>query len=209
MERREQTPEGGGATRGESAGFPRGEVRGEQSIPLPPTLNRTPSNVGQMPQSNGDDMMQGEGNTQSQQNGGVTQGTFPTTGTGYLVVQVTTASSAIPLEGAFVTVSTDTENENDVIFELRTDRDGKTERVALPAPARSTSQQPENSRPFSTYTVSVSLIGYESAIYNSVPIFDGITAIQQADLIPVPDNRYPDGFTQKRPNLFENTPPQL
>ena len=102
-----------------------------------------------------------EGSVQPQQ-GGTPQDTFPTTGTGYLVVQVTTASSAIPLEGAFVTVSYDTENENDVIYELRTDRDGKTARVPLPAPSRSTSQQPENSRPFSTYTVSVSLLGYEN-----------------------------------------------
>ena len=210
MERREQTPPSRGAMPRQDRVPPRTEsrVRGEEGIQLPPTLTRTPGGIGQMPEGSNDNLRREEIAVQPQQ-GGTPQGTFPTTGTGYLVVQVTTASSAIPLEGAFVTVSYDTENENDVIYELRTDRDGKTARVPLPAPSRSTSQQPENSRPFSTYTVSVSLLGYENAIYNSVPIFDGITAIQQADLIPVPDNRYPDGFTVKRPNLFETTPPQL
>ena len=131
------------------------------------------------------------------------------TGTGFLVVQVTTASSAIPLEGASVTVSGTENGRTDVLFELKTQSDGKTPRVALNAPARTGSQAPSSIPPFATYNISVVLQGYEQAIYNEVPIFDGITAIQQADLIPVPQNRYPDGFTVKGPNLFETTPPAL
>ncbi len=130
-------------------------------------------------------------------------------GTGFLVVQVTTANSAIPLEGAQVTVSSTENGRSDVLFELKTKSDGKTPRVALSAPLRSGSQAPSSIPPFSTYNISVVLGGYEQAIYNEVPIFDGIIAIQQADLIPVPQNQYPDGFAVKRPNLFENTPPAL
>ena len=130
-------------------------------------------------------------------------------GTGFLVVQVTTANSAIPLEGAQVTVSGTENGRANVLFELKTKSDGKTPRVALSAPARSGSQAPSSIPPFSTYNISVVLEGYEQAIYNEVPIFDGIIAIQQADLIPVPQNQYPDGFAVKRPNLFENTPPAL
>ena len=131
------------------------------------------------------------------------------TGTGYLVVQVTTASSAIPLAGAQVTVSGTENGRADVLFELKTGSDGKTPRVALPAPARADSQRPSSIPPFATYNISVVLPGYEQAIYNEVPIFDGITAMQQADLIPVPKNQYPDGFTVSGPNLFETTPPAL
>ncbi|MBE6554973.1 MAG: hypothetical protein E7663_01880 [Ruminococcaceae bacterium] len=130
-------------------------------------------------------------------------------GTGFLVVHATTASSAIPLRDAQVTVSYSNDEQSDVIFELRTDRDGKTPRVALPAPARADSQRPGGAPPFATYTIAVSLKGYRSAVYNRVPIFDGITAIQQADLIPVPENGTPDSFTTERPELFENTPPAL
>lgn len=131
------------------------------------------------------------------------------TGTGFLVVQVTTANTAIPLANAQVTVSGKSETGSDVLFELKTGNDGKTPRVSLPAPARSSSQRPSSVPPFSTYTVSVVLPGYEQAIYNEVPIFDGVIAMQQSDLIPVPENQYPDGFTVKRPNLFETTPPEL
>ncbi len=130
-------------------------------------------------------------------------------GTGFLVVQVTTGNTAIPLAGAQVTVSDTRNDSSDVLYELRTGNDGKTPRVALPAPARADSQRPSSVPPFSTYNISVVLQGYEQAIYNEVPIFDGIIAMQQADLIPVPENQYPDGFTVKRPNLFENTPPEL
>ena len=131
------------------------------------------------------------------------------TGTGFLVVQVTTANSAIPLPRAQVTVSRAHDGSSDVLYELQTGNDGKTPRVSLPAPTRSSSQRPSTVPPFSTYNISVVLDGYEQAVYNEVPIFDGIIAMQQADLIPVPKNQYPDGFTVKRPNLFETTPPAL
>ena len=131
------------------------------------------------------------------------------TGAGFLVVQVTTANTAIPLAGAQVTVSATREGGSDVLYELQTGNDGKTPTVSLPAPARGASQRPSSVPPFSTYNISVVRGGYEQAIYNEVPIFDGIIAMQQADLIPVPENQYPDGFAVKRPNLFETTPPAL
>lgn len=113
-------------------------------------------------------------------------------GTGYIVVQVTTASSSIPLEGAAVTVRQD----GKVLYELRSGRDGRTERMALPAPPRADSQRPGGAPPYALYNIEVFLNGYERALYNGVPVFDGITAIQQANLIPLPENGYPDGFTQ-------------
>ena len=125
------------------------------------------------------------------------------TGTGYLVVQVTTAASAIPLEGAFVTVSRVSQDSADVIFELRTGRDGKTPRVPLPAPARAESQHPGAFPPYATYSVEVSLNGYETVVYQPLPIFDGVTAIQQADLIPVPENEHTDALQRNRPKIYE------
>ena len=137
------------------------------------------------------------------------QNLTPAAGTGYLVVQVTTASSAIPLEGAFVTVSrVDTESA-DVLFELRSGRDGKTPRVPLPAPARADSQRPSEVPPFAIYGVEVTLPGYETVIYQPLPIFDGVTAIQQADLRPVPENEHTDALQRSRPEIFETPSPNL
>ena len=124
-------------------------------------------------------------------------------GTGYLVVQVTTASSAIPLEGAAVRISRDETSAEALLFELRTARDGRTERVTLPAPVRTTSLTPNTEAVFSAYNIEVSAPGYTSVVYNHVPIFDGITAIQQANLTPLPEAGYPDDFTKDDPRLFD------
>ena len=130
-------------------------------------------------------------------------------GTGYLVVQVTTGNSAIPLKGASVTVSQKRAGDTVVLYELTTGRDGKAPQVALPAPSRSDAQRAATEPPYATYHIAVALPGYTAAEYNEVPIFDGIIAMQQADLVPLPENRYPDGFTRDEPTLFETTPPAL
>ena len=128
-------------------------------------------------------------------------------GNGFLVVQVTTASNAIPLENAAVTVRR-TDGTEGVLYELRSGRDGRTQRVALQAPPRGESQRPTNERPFATYNIEVRLDGYENAFYQNVPIFDGITAIQQVSLLPVPENGYPNAFTLNDGQQFEGAPPQ-
>jgi hypothetical protein len=125
----------------------------------------------------------------------------PQTGTGYLLVQVTTANTAIPLSDAFVTVSRDNA-QNELLYTLRTGADGRTPRVGLSAPTRKDSFTPSDIPPFTTYNIVVESRGYGTASYNHVPIFDGITAFQQADLVPLPANGYPDGFTQNSPQQF-------
>ena len=129
-------------------------------------------------------------------------------GTGYLVVQVTTAQNAIPLEGAQVTVRESGEGSSGVLYELRSGRDGRTDRVSLQAPSRASSQRPSATRPYAMYNIEVRLPNYENASYQNVPIFDGITAIQQANLIPVPENGYPEGFTLNDGQRFEGAESQ-
>ena len=128
-------------------------------------------------------------------------------GTGFLVVQVTTANTAIPLANAAVTLR---ESEGGrVLYELRSGNDGRTERVGLPAPPRSESMSPSTLRPYAMYNIEVRLDNYENAFYQNVPIFDGITAIQQANLRPVPENGYPGPFTLNDGQNFEGEEPQL
>ncbi|MBQ8341763.1 MAG: hypothetical protein IJY22_05245 [Clostridia bacterium] len=134
--------------------------------------------------------------------------TPPAGGTGYLVVQVTTAGNAIPLEGAAVTVRQG-EGEGKVLYELRSGRDGRTDRMSLPAPPRAESQRPSVNRPYAVYSIEVVLPQYERAFYQNVPVFDGITAIQQANLVPVPENGYPDGFTLNGGQSFGGLEHQL
>ena len=127
------------------------------------------------------------------------------TGTGFLAVQVTTANGSIPLQGAAVTVRQTRQNDENVLYELRSGPDGRTPRVSLPAPPRALSLTPEDATPYATYSIEVSLPHYRTASYESVPIFDGITAIQQANLTPLPENGYPDGFAYQSPRPFDGT----
>ena len=125
-------------------------------------------------------------------------------GTGYLIVRVATARSAIPLEDALVTVRAaalaseeirseeDARSEGEVIASLTTDRDGLAPRLALPAPSRSLSESPGNVTPYALYDIDVSLDGYETHYYQNVPVFDTVTSLQTVELIPLSEGQRPE-----------------
>ena len=137
----------------------------------------------------------------------------PQQGLGYLIVRVSTARGAIPLEGAEVNIRSElpeiTPGRGDVIASLVSGRDGRTEPVALPAPAREESMHPGNAKPYATYGIEVFLEGYTRQIYQNVPIFDGIVAIQPAILIPLPENGRTDSRTPDGERINESFVPKL
>ncbi len=116
----------------------------------------------------------------------------PTRGNGYLIIHATTARGAIPLEGVQITVRgyepEFSENRGAVIRTLVTGRDGNTERVALPAPPVGESQVSGNAQPFAVYNLEAHLDGYRAQYYYALPIFEGITAVQPVDMIPLSEN---------------------
>ncbi|MBQ7380899.1 MAG: hypothetical protein IJW69_02325 [Clostridia bacterium] len=117
------------------------------------------------------------------------------TGTGYLVVRVSTGTGAFPLSGATVIVRGSEPDFSAVIARLTSGEDGLTPKIALLAPPRSLSSSPtETGKPYASYNVEVYLDGYHSLSAQNIPIFDGITSIQPADMIPVSKNGTPDAF---------------
>ncbi len=135
-------------------------------------------------------------------------------GEGYLIVQVSTAGSAIPLPGVIVTVRDyDPENGGDVgnvISSMVTDRSGKTPILALPAPARALSQAPGSAvLPYALYSIDVQADRYYQNYYANVPIFDGIVAVQPAVLQSLPDNAYTDNAGRNTQQFFESQNPDL
>lgn len=111
------------------------------------------------------------------------------TGKGTLVVQVSLAKGAIPVEGARVVVSL----EDKTLGDFLTDKSGKTPVLTLPAPNRKLSQTPDGLlRPYSIYNLRISYPGYyvEEAI--NIPIFDGVNSIQPVALIPLPEEVAPN-----------------
>lgn len=115
--------------------------------------------------------------------------------TGYMIVKVTTARGAIPLEGAAVIIRSEELGSTDVLYSLTTDASGQTPRVSLPAPSRASSESPGNSRPFATYSIDVAADGYLPQSFSGVPVFSAVLSIQPAVMLPTPegstDLRYP------------------
>ena len=117
-------------------------------------------------------------------------------GEGYLVVRVSTASGAIPLQGAQVTVRGAEESNKSFYRSVYSGASGLTEKIALPAPERYLSEAPSDSseKPYALYSIDVFSEGYRDLFLVNVPIFDTITSIQGANMIPKPDNEYEDNF---------------
>ena len=128
---------------------------------------------------------------------------------GYLQFRVTTAQNAIPLENAQVIVRADQAQGGNMIAAVWSDRSGLTPRIALPTVPRELSESPGNTHPFYTYHVDVSKEGYYTQYYQNVPVFEGISAIQSAEMIPLPQNGYAYGHTPKDQRYFEGENPDL
>ena len=103
---------------------------------------------------------------------------------GYLIVKVSTARGAIPLEGASVNIRGGEANNASILYSLRTNRDGQTERISLPTPARSESQTPSNVAPYSLYSIDVFKEGYVPLSFQKVPVFPTVVSIQPAVMVP-------------------------
>lgn len=138
------------------------------------------------------------------------------TGQGRLVFQITTASGAIPLEGAEIILrkfrSSSDGNGGEVVAVLYSGPDGKTEVLPLPAPARVLSLEPARDGapvPYALYDAEVNLDNFYTQSYIRIPVFDGITSIQRATLIPLPENGFSDGLRPDGDIFYEGESPDL
>ena len=110
---------------------------------------------------------------------------------GYLVVRVSTARGAIPLENATVSVRGTSLQSSGIIYSLETDESGLTPRLPLPAPPKSNSLSPDQSTPYSLWSIDVFKKEYVTARYESVPVYPEITSVQNAELIPLSEGFMP------------------
>ena len=109
---------------------------------------------------------------------------------GFLAVTVRTSNGAIPIENAKVSIYENYDNggansNGHLIYSLRTNNFGQTEKVALPTKSMSLSLEPGNLQPFTSYNIFVSSEGYFDSDVINVPIFQGVTSLQPINLIPV------------------------
>lgn len=111
------------------------------------------------------------------------------TDTGVLVVAVTSAGGALPVEGALVTVRGADKDDAGVFGAVYTGRDGKTPNIVLPTAPASQSASPGILQPYAAYNIEVNKAGYYPQSYLGVPIFAGNTSIQPVNLIALSEHR--------------------
>lgn len=110
-------------------------------------------------------------------------------GQGYLQIEVTTASGAIPVRDATVIISETTDGVDSLIGMVITDENGTTPIVPLSAPPQSLSESPDPlEKPYSEYNISVYKKGFYSIPKLTVPIFDTIKSIQPVSVIPLAES---------------------
>ncbi len=108
-------------------------------------------------------------------------------GSGTIVFRVYTAREALPVENAVCKVTKIFNGDVHTFYTLVTDESGKTPARPLPAPSKELSQQSENLiQPFSLYDALVTREGYADVELKEIPVFDGVSSVQQVSMIPAP-----------------------
>lgn len=103
--------------------------------------------------------------------------------TGCIRVHAVTAEGALPVAGAFVTVTRFTDGEPELVALQMTDASGETETMTVPSPPPSADQRHPASF---LYDISVQAAGFYREHSTDVPVFPDVTSVQTFNLIPLP-----------------------
>lgn len=107
--------------------------------------------------------------------------------TGFILVNVRTGREATPVVGASVVVTAINNGNRLLAAAGITDISGTVLRFEVPAPDKAYSQTPDTEvRPYSLFDISVRAKGFFNARSVDVPVFSGITSIQNFNMVPLP-----------------------
>ncbi len=124
--------------------------------------------------------------------------------TGRLQVRVSTENQAIPIPGAVITVTRQTDGQPELIRTVIADDNGLTPFLDLPTKDRRLSLEPNHPEPYAVYTVDVTANGYFPKRFIDLPVYGGVTAVQNVSMIPLPENGDSDAvlsYPQNAPAL--------
>lgn len=112
--------------------------------------------------------------------------TFSPRATGTLTVVVRTASGALPVPDAQVTIRSGEGEEALFLRTVTTDESGRTPTLILEAPSREDSLSPGGAHPYAVYDIQTVKDGFYTGQNLSVPLFAGVHSVQPVELIPQP-----------------------
>lgn len=106
---------------------------------------------------------------------------------GYITIQARTAHEAVPLKGVTIKIL---DNRENMIYELKTDDNGETQKLPLETLERSFSQnQYFTGIPYISYNVLAQMSGFNTLYVTDIPILDGETALLPLALVPMQDKQ--------------------
>lgn len=106
---------------------------------------------------------------------------------GYVLVNVRTGDESRAVTGATVMITAIVDGNRMILASGVTDQNGTTPKFEVPVPSFSLSQTPgTDKRPYNLFDVSVTAEGFFNARSVDVPVFSGITSVQNFNMIPVP-----------------------
>lgn len=106
---------------------------------------------------------------------------------GTIIVNVRTGNESSPIVNASVVVTAIIDGRRLFITAGQTDISGNLTSLEVPAPDARYSQSPDPSvRPYSLFDISVKANGFFDARSVDVPVFAGVTSIQNFNMIPLP-----------------------
>ncbi len=106
---------------------------------------------------------------------------------GYILVNTRTGESSSPVARASVRITAVIDGQREIIAFGETDDSGVSPRFSVPAPDIDYSKTPDPARqPYNLFDISVTADGFFNARSVDVPVFSGITSVQDFAMIPVP-----------------------
>ncbi len=124
---------------------------------------------------------------------------------GYIAARIYTSRGSLPVEGAVVTVLSDTDGTMNIVGKRTTDKNGQITPITVSAPNESLSLEPNSGTVFATVDVRVDKEGYYTVYIKNVQVFATQTTVVDTPLIPLPDNQQ---YTDKADEFVE-TPQNL
>jgi hypothetical protein len=106
---------------------------------------------------------------------------------GYLIVNTRTARGAVPVEAVKITVTDWNGAESNVVSAIKTDRNGSTLKIRLPASPRKNTESPNNGNPCALYNIDADCEGYYPVRNIGAQIYSGVTSVLPVELIPLAD----------------------
>ena len=107
---------------------------------------------------------------------------------GRLLVSVTSSVGFIPIKNATVKIYAERQSadqERVLVETLNTNESGQTDRVDLPTPPRSLSQEPSEIRPYAEYDMEISAEGYEPVSISGSEVMSDELAVQNVEMNPI------------------------